>query len=80
MRAGHGGQEARDDEQVPGGDEQVFGDDGQVLEEFGTWLDLEELNLEFGRTSVPFPRRGSLCSLLSPAPHRFSYGSVFSSC
>ena len=59
--AGHGGQEAWDDERV-------LGNDDQVLEEFGTWLDFEELSLEFGGASSPFPQ-GSLSSLLSPAPH-----------
>lgn len=46
----------------------MLGDDDQVLEAFGTWLDFEELSLEFGGASSPFPQ-GSLSSLLSPSLH-----------
>lgn len=70
--AGHGGQEAGDDER---GAE----NDGQVLEEFGTCLDLQKLSLESGEASGLFPQ-GLLSVLLSPAPHHLSCGSAFSSC
>lgn len=59
--AGHGGQEAGDDERGA----EI---DGQVLEEFGTCLDLQKLSLESGEASGLFPQ-GLLSVLLSPAPH-----------